>query len=135
MLRLEDLQPGSQLEGVLPDQIVTIEKLDWLSSDALSVIYRDQAGKVASCMIFREDEARLSFAADRAAWRFDGDGATFRLVAEAQRIRQAHLFDPLLAVHTSLVDPFPHQITAVYEVMLPRCASCWPMTQWPAKRS
>ena len=53
-------------------------------------------------------------------WSFDGDGALFRLVSEAQRIRLAHLFDPVLAVHTSLVDPLPHQITAVYESMLPR---------------
>jgi SNF2 family DNA or RNA helicase len=44
----------------------------------------------------------------------------FRLVSEAQRIRLAHLFDPLLAVHTSLIDPLPHQITAVYQAMLPR---------------
>ena len=44
----------------------------------------------------------------------------FRLVSEAQRIRLAHLFDPVLAVHTSVVDPLPHQITAVYEAMLPR---------------
>ena len=35
----------------------------------------------------------------------DGDGALFRLVSEARRIRLAHLFDPLLAVHTSLVEP------------------------------
>jgi hypothetical protein len=41
-------------------------------------------------------------------------------VAEAHRIRLAHLFDPVLAVHTSLVDPLPHQITAVYGEMLPR---------------
>jgi superfamily II DNA or RNA helicase len=41
-------------------------------------------------------------------------------VSEAHRIRLAHLFDPVLAVHTSLVDPLPHQITAVYEAMLPR---------------
>ncbi len=41
-------------------------------------------------------------------------------MSEAQRIRLAHLFDPLLAAHTSVVDPLPHQITAVYEVMLPR---------------
>jgi superfamily II DNA or RNA helicase len=41
-------------------------------------------------------------------------------VAEAHRIRLAHLFDPVLAVHTSLVEPLPHQITAVYEAMLPR---------------
>lgn len=32
----------------------------------------------------------------------------------------AYLFDPLLAVHTSLVNPFPHQISAVYERMLRR---------------
>ncbi|EQD75753.1 SNF2-related protein, partial [mine drainage metagenome] len=30
------------------------------------------------------------------------------------------LFDPVLAVHTSMVEPLPHQITAVYEAMLPR---------------
>ncbi|MCR4340230.1 MAG: DEAD/DEAH box helicase, partial [Gemmatimonadaceae bacterium] len=53
-------------------------------------------------------------------WSFDGDGKLFRLVAEAHRIRLAHLFDPVLAVHTSLVEPLPHQITAVYEEMLPR---------------
>ena len=41
-------------------------------------------------------------------------------MSEAQRIRLAHLFDPVLAVHTSEVDPLPHQITAVYESMLPR---------------
>ncbi|MDW8215255.1 MAG: helicase-related protein [Roseiflexaceae bacterium] len=40
--------------------------------------------------------------------------------SEARRIRLAHLFDPLLAVHTSLIEPLPHQITAVYEAMLPR---------------
>jgi superfamily II DNA or RNA helicase len=53
-------------------------------------------------------------------WSFDGDGHLFRLVSEAHRIRLAHLFDPVLAVHTSLIDPLPHQITAVYEAMLPR---------------
>ena len=43
-----------------------------------------------------------------------------RLVSEGYRIHLAHLFDPLLAVHTSLVEPLPHQITAVYDEMLPR---------------
>lgn len=32
-------------------------------------------------------------------------------MSEAYRIRLAHLFDPYLAVHTSIVDPLPHQIT------------------------
>ncbi|MCD6139128.1 MAG: hypothetical protein J7J91_11305 [Deltaproteobacteria bacterium] len=32
----------------------------------------------------------------------------------------AYLFDPLLAVHTSLIEPLPHPITAVYEEMISR---------------
>ena len=51
---------------------------------------------------------------------FGGDGRRFRLAAEAERIRLAHLFDPYLAVHASHVEPLPHQITAVYGEMLPR---------------
>ena len=41
-------------------------------------------------------------------------------MAEAHRIRLAYLFDPVLAVHTSIVEPLPHQITAVYGEMLLR---------------
>ena len=41
-------------------------------------------------------------------------------MSEAQRIRLAHLFDAVLAVHASNLERLPHQITAVYEAMLPR---------------
>lgn len=54
------------------------------------------------------------------AWAFTADGALFRLVAEAHRIRLAYLFDPRLAVHLSLIEPLPHQLMAVYGEMLPR---------------
>ena len=47
-------------------------------------------------------------------------GEDFKLAVEAKRIDLAFLFDPMMAVHTSNVDPLPHQITAVYESMLPR---------------
>src|SRR6202000_742439 len=53
-------------------------------------------------------------------WAFDSDGTLFRLASEAQRIQLAHLFDPVLAVHSSDVEPLPHQILAVYAEMLPR---------------
>jgi superfamily II DNA or RNA helicase len=36
-----------------------------------------------------------------------------------------------LAVHTSLVDPLPHQITAVYEAMLPRQPLCFLLADDP----
>ena len=75
---------------------------------------------MANELLYRHDEPRIEVVEQGRPWSFDGDGALFRLVSEAQRIRLAHLFDPVLAVHTSVVDPLPHQITAVYESMLPR---------------
>ena len=94
--------------------------MQWHGSEALTLIYRAPSGRVAEEVLYRHDEPRLEIVEQGRPWSFDGDGALFRLVSEAHRIRLAHLFDPVLAVHTSLVEPLPHQITAVYEAMLPR---------------
>lgn len=120
MTRLEDLQPNAAVRGILPDAAVTVVSVQWHGSDALTVIYRSPGGTVSEEILYRHDEPRLEVVEVGRPWSFDGDGALFRLVSEAHRIRLAHLFDPVLAVHTSLVDPLPHQITAVYEAMLPR---------------
>jgi superfamily II DNA or RNA helicase len=119
-MKLEDLTPGASVRGILPHSAVTVVSVQWHGSEALTLVYRDASGRVADELLFRHDEARLEVVEQGRPWSFDGEGATFRLVAEAHRIRLAHLFDPLLAVHTSLVEPLPHQITAVYEAMLPR---------------
>lgn len=50
---------------------------------------------------------------------FEGDAGIFLLGAEAKRIRIAHQFDPLFAVNSSIVDPLPHQVEAVYRYLLP----------------
>ena len=120
MIQLEQLQPRTTLSGILPDALVTVVHVQWYSSDALELTYKMATGQVANVLIYRDDEPRLEIVEQGRPWSFDGDGAAFRLTAEAQRIRLAHLFDPLLAVHTSLLEPLPHQITAVYEAMLPR---------------
>jgi superfamily II DNA or RNA helicase len=120
MLKLEDLQPNATVRGILPDAAVTVVSVEWHGSDALTLVYRGPNGRVADEILYRHEEARLEIMATGQPWSFDGDGTLFRLVAEAHRIRLAHLFDPVLAVHTSLVDALPHQITAVYEAMLPR---------------
>ncbi|NIA11344.1 MAG: DUF3883 domain-containing protein, partial [Nitrospiraceae bacterium] len=49
----------------------------------------------------------------------DGDPNAFLLGAEAERIRIAYQFDPLFAVNSSVVDPLPHQVEAVYRYLLP----------------
>src|SRR5512134_761283 len=120
MNKLEDLRPNAAVRGILPDALVTVVSVQWFGSDALELTYKDPSGKVANQLLYRHDEPRIEVVEVGRPWSFDGDGAVFRLVAEAHRIRLAHLFDPVLAVHTSLVDPLPHQITAVYEAMLPR---------------
>ena len=108
------------MRGVLADGLVTVVSVQWFGSEALELTYKTPAGKVANELLYRDDEPRLEIVEVGRPWSFDGDGALFRLVSEAQRIRLAHLFDPVLAVHTSVVEPLPHQITAVYESMLPR---------------
>jgi superfamily II DNA or RNA helicase len=120
MTRLEDLQPNAAVRGILPDQLVTVVSVQWFGSQALELTYKGPSGRVANELLYRSDEPRLEVAEQGRPWSFDGDGRLFRLVSEAHRIRLAHLFDPVLAVHTSLVEPLPHQITAVYEAMLPR---------------
>src|SRR5438094_2424260 len=120
MSRLEEITPGAAIKGILPDSLVTAVNIQWFGSEALELTYKDATGRVGNQLLYRHDEPRFEVVAVGRPWSFDGDGELFRLVSEAQRIRLAHLFDPVLAVHTSLVDPLPHQITAVYEAMLPR---------------
>jgi SNF2 family DNA or RNA helicase len=120
MALLEDIKPNCALRGILPDTGVTVVSVRWFGSGAIELTYKDPTGKVANELIYRDREADLEIVEQGRPWSFDGDGGLFRLVSEAQRIHLAHLFDPVLAVHTSVVQPLPHQITAVYESMLPR---------------
>ena len=120
MAALEALKPNASVRGILPTSIVTVVNVQWFGSEAVELTYKDATGKVANELLYRHDEPRLELVEEGRPWSFDGDGQLFRLVSEAQRIHLAYLFDPVLAVHTSIVEPLPHQITAVYESMLPR---------------
>jgi SNF2 family DNA or RNA helicase len=120
MLKLEDIQTGVAISGLDPTKVVTVVTSIVVSPDVRTVIYRNQDGKICDILVSRQDEARLSLATLERPWSFDGDGAAFQLTCEAKRIDLAFLFDPMMAVHTSNVEPLPHQITAVYESMLPR---------------
>ncbi len=120
MARLEDLQPGTIVKGILPNQYVTVVGVSWRRDAAVDLFYEDSTGNLGKELLFRGRASTLEIVDAGPTWKFDGDGEMFRLVSEAHRIQLAHLFDPLLAVHTSDVEPYPHQLTAVYEEMLPR---------------
>jgi superfamily II DNA or RNA helicase len=120
MLKLEDLKPGLPLVGLEPSVVATVAAVVPIGEGAVTVFYRTPEGTTKERLLGRADEANLSAATVERPWSFDGDGAAFQLTCEAKRIDLAFLFDPMMAVHTSNVDPLPHQITAVYESMLPR---------------
>src|SRR5262245_12725249 len=120
MARLEDLTRGAAVKGIVPEGPVTVVDVKWHGSAVVELTYKDASGRLGSELLYRDREPTIDITAAGRPWSFDGDGALFRLVSEAFRIRLAYLFDPLLAVHTSLVDPLPHQITGVYGEMLTR---------------
>jgi len=117
---LEELQPNASVRGIRPDSLVTVVNVQWFGSAALELTYKTPDGKLANELLYRHDEPRIEVVELGPALVVPRRRRLFRLVSEAHRIRLAHLFDPVLAVHTSLVEPLPHQITAVYEAMLPR---------------
>jgi superfamily II DNA or RNA helicase len=51
---------------------------------------------------------------------FAAESQPFRLAIEGERLRMAHTADPLLAANNARVHLLPHQIEAVYGVMLPQ---------------
>ncbi|MEO1430172.1 MAG: helicase-related protein [Cyanobacteria bacterium J06633_8] len=120
MAKLKELTKGTQVKGILPNSIVTVVDVQWHDSDAVELTYKEADGTLGNELLYGDEQSSLEIVTQGGAWSFNADGAKFRLASEALRIRLAHLFDPLLAVHTSLVEPLPHQITAVYSEMLTR---------------
>ncbi|ODU50882.1 MAG: RNA helicase [Thiobacillus sp. SCN 63-374] len=120
MLKLENIKKDAAVNGIEPGTVVVVRFVEQNGPDAITVNYRLPSGETRERMLFRTDEANLALAEAGRPWGFDADGEAFKLAVEAWRINLAHLFDPMMAVHTSNVEPLPHQITAVYESMLPR---------------
>ena len=120
MLKLEQIQRNTAVSGIEPGQVVRVVTTEPVGDNALTVYYKTADGQLRERMLFRADEMQLSRADVGRPWAFDASGTDFKLAAEAWRIHLAHLFDPMMAVHTSNVEPLPHQLTAVYESMLPR---------------
>jgi SNF2 family DNA or RNA helicase len=120
MIKLEHLKSGIYISGLEGADVVQIKSIEFVGSEAATVLYKNSHGQIREQLLHRSDEERLQLANNSRPWTFKSDGKEFKLAIEAQRIRLAHLFDPMMAVHTSNVEPLPHQISAVYESMLPR---------------
>lgn len=118
---LATLRAGQRLRGLVPGQTVTLIAIDPIDAGLFEVFYRDDSGRSGARAITNADAARFEIAGDfDSAPAYDADPDEFRLAAEALRITYAALYDPMVAVNNSDVDPLPHQIRAIYEELLPR---------------
>ena len=120
MSKLEELTVGSSVNGLVNNESVQVVAVKWYGNAVMEITYKNSQGLLANQLLYREDEARLNVEDSNLPWSFDADGDVVRLASEAYRINLAHIFDPYLAVHTSSIEPLPHQISAVYQEMLPR---------------
>ena len=120
MAKLEEITVGSSVKGIISNSTVTIVAVQWYGNNVLEITYKDSHGQPGNQMLLRDEEINLTVMDNSLLWSFDADGEQMKLASEAYRISLAHLFDPYLAVHTSSVEPLPHQISAVYQEMLPK---------------
>jgi SNF2 family DNA or RNA helicase len=119
-VRLEQITPGALIHGITGDGAVSVVAVRWIGSNALQLTYRTEDGRLDERLLYRDHEQRLTLRLAAAAYDFSADSALFKLALEALRIRMAGRFDPMLAVHTSDLEPLPHQIEAVYGELLDR---------------
>jgi superfamily II DNA or RNA helicase len=120
MIKLEDLEVESYVAGLEPSEPVLVIYVKHTGEGSCTVKYDLPDGTTRGKTLFRDDETKLSLVSATRTWTFDAKPEAFKLAAEAMRIQLAHLFDPMMAVHTSDVEPLPHQVSAVYEALLPR---------------
>lgn len=76
MAALEDLKPGLQVTGVLPNQPVTIVDVRWHGSVAVELFYKRGDGTPGAQLLYRHDEADLALAEAVTGWTFAADGGT-----------------------------------------------------------
>ena len=120
MARLEDVTVGSTIKGIIGDEPVSVVAVQWYGTNVLEITYKDTRGVPGTQLLYRESEPGIEVMSNHLPWSFDANAEQMKLASEAYRISLAHLFDPYLAVHTSSVEPLPHQISAVYQEMLPK---------------
>jgi len=108
------IKPGTIIRGPNwpePVEIKQIEEIDAyyriIGSTTLSNRHVDQIIPREELEILKEKEVYFS----EEPWKVF-------LALEMIRYRYASLYDPLLAMNTSKVDPLPHQIEAVYGIVL-----------------
>jgi hypothetical protein len=81
MTKLEHLTQGAAVNGILPNQAVTVVNVKWHGLDVVELTYKDAAGRPDNTLLYRDNEPALEVVTAGRAWSFDGDGALLRLAS------------------------------------------------------
>ena len=116
-----DFEVGTRVTGLVPGEVVTITMIEW-DDDICELTCRRREGQQQTRMMYPGDWDNIEIvgSSDENRGGFGADGNLFKVASEARRIQLASLYDPFMAIHSSKVEPLPHQIEAVYECLLPR---------------
>ena len=117
-MNLSDLEVGKKFTGLVPNRVIEIIFVKFHGDEFAEVTYKDDYGNFGSQMLNSDQLEELNLLEVSSQWKFDASAEDFRLTSEAYRMSVAYLFEPYLAVYSSLIEPLPHQISAVYEKML-----------------
>lgn len=116
MTTIAELHPGIHLYDRKTGRERHLHLVEVYGSVAFLSFLDPQTGAVDR-QPFPVDEVETRFEAlGTGGLAFQGDPETVRLLAEAYRLQHAHLFNPVFATETSLIDLLPHQLAAVYGV-------------------
>lgn len=106
-----DLKVGAMIEGPKwPDPVEVKKVTDF--EEYVEMIGSTTTGDLVTAILSNDELAHISIKS--IVCDFSSDPKKVFLALETIRYRFASRYDPLLAMHTSKVDPLPHQIDAVY---------------------
>lgn len=115
-MKADELTPGITIEGPQWPEPVHVANFsvvgEYVSISGWTTITKDVVDAMVSESELDHVQPMIS-TSDMA-----GDPVKVFLAIEAARYRFVSMYDPLLAIHASRVDPLPHQIEAVYKYVL-----------------
>ncbi|MEM3762032.1 MAG: helicase-related protein [Archaeoglobaceae archaeon] len=111
-----ELREGSIISGPFWGEAVRVEKVEPIGDRIRIVGYTINSKQFVDRILKKEDLERVKILKPGLDFSANSENAFYFL--EAIRFRNASLFDPLLAVNVSKIDPLPFQIEAVYGYIL-----------------
>lgn len=110
------INEGNIIKGSLWNEPVKVEKIEDIGEYIRIIVSTIYSKQFVEQIIKKEDLNKLEIVETEIDFSSDPESVFF--VIEATRFKYASLFDPLLAINVSKIDPLPFQIEAVYGYVL-----------------